>query len=281
MNITHAIIPVAGYGTRRLPIAKAVEKCLLPVLNRPIIDYTIQDCIKAGITTIIVIISEGQGGQFKQYYGHDRHLEGYLEANNKQQYLDMVQPPKGVHFEYVVQPRSAPYGTATPVALARHLVPKGRSAVVLMGDDMVYGERNVNPIAELVNEAGDAAAALTVKVPRHDVSQYGVLDVSKDGSLKHIVEKPRPDEAPSTMINISKYVFTSDLLDEVVKFYKEPPLPGREKYVTAEPLERYMSRGNKIKVVTAKGTYLDTGTVEKWLYANNFVAQREKLARTR
>jgi UTP-glucose-1-phosphate uridylyltransferase len=92
-----------------------------------------------------------------------------------------------------------------------------------------------------------------------------------------MAEKPSADEAPSIMINISKYVFNSDLLDEIETFYNEPSVPGKEKYINVIPFDRYMAKGGKIKVVRAPGTYLDTGTLEKWLYANNFVAKSQNI----
>lgn len=274
MAATHAIIPVAGWGTRRLPVAKAVEKCMLPILNRPIIDYIIQDCVAAGIEHIVVVVGE-QSDQFQRYFGRDENLEEYLTTHGKEDYLDIVKPPKGVRFEFVVQPRSAPYGTATPVALARPSIPKGERALVLMGDDILYGDDGQNPIAELIETAPDnESAVLTTEVKKEDVSQYGVLVCDNNGHLDHMVEKPSPGEVSSNMINISKYNFTSELLDEIEKFYHEPPEPGKEKFINTEPFNRYTANGGKIKVVRAPGTYLDTGTTEKWLYANMFIARQ-------
>lgn len=269
----HAIIPVAGWGTRRLPVAKAVEKCMLPILNRPMIDYVIQDCVAAGITHIVVVVGE-QSDQFQRYFGRDENLEEYLMTHDKEDYLDIVKPPEGVEFEFVVQPRSAPYGTATPVALARPSIPKGERALVLMGDDVLYNHEGKNPIAELIEAApDDESAVLTTEVELNNVSEYGVLVCDDNGHLDHMVEKPTPEEAPSRMINISKYNFTSNLLDEIEAFYHEPPEPGKEKFINTEPFNRYMANGGKIKVVRAPGTYLDSGTMEKWLQANMFIAR--------
>lgn len=276
MSIKHAIIPVAGYGSRRLPVTKAIDKCMLPVLNRPIIDYVVQDCVRAGIKHIILVVSE-QNEQFMRYFGHNPGLEKYLKDQGKTEYLEIIKAPEDVTFEFIVQPADAPYGTATPVALARPSIPKGESAVVLMGDDILYTGDERNPIADLIEAAGEDSAALTTEVDRSEVSAYGVLVIDSDGNLDHMVERPSVEEAPSTMINISKYVFSSDLLDEIETFYNEPPVPGKEKYINVVPFDRYMTKGGKIKVVRAPGTYLDTGTLEKWLYANNFIAKNQNI----
>lgn len=271
MNCKYAIIPVAGYGSRRLPIVKAVEKCMLPVLNRPIIDYVIQDCVDAGIDHIVVVVGQ-QSQQFQRYFSRDEDLENYLRTHGKENLLDVVQPPKGVNFEFVVQPPEAPYGTATPVALARQLVPAGEPALVLMGDDLLYSRQN--PIKALLDAAeADESAILATEVPSAEVKHYGVLALDENGYLTHMVEKPSPEEAPSRLINISKYLFTSDMLDEIETFYHEPLIPGQEKYINIEPFKRYRSKGGRIKTVRAPGKYLDVGTLTSWLEANLFIAR--------
>lgn len=276
MLCKHAIIPVAGYGSRRLPVTKAIEKCMLPVLNRPIIDYVVQDCIRAGIKHIVLVVSE-ESEQFTRYFGRNPGLEKYLIDHDKTEYLEVIKTPEDITFEFVVQPADAPYGTATPVALARPSIPKGEAAVVLMGDDILYTGDERNPIEELIAAAGQDSAVLTTEVDRSEVSGYGVLVCDDDGNLDHMVEKPSAEEAPSTMINISKYIFNSDLLDEIETYYREPIAAGKEKYINVEPFNRYMAKGGEIKVVRAPGTYLDTGTLEKWLYANNFIAKIQNI----
>lgn len=274
MTCKHAIIPVAGFGSRRLPVTKAVEKEMMPVLNRPIIDYVVRDCVRAGITHIVMVVAEGSD-QYQKYFGANKEIEDYLIEHGKEEYLEYVKPFEGVEFEYVVQTRDLPYGTTTPVALARPYIPAGEAAVVLMGDDVIYATDGSNPIAELIEQSGDGVGLLTAHMAEERLSRYGVLATDAEGYLTHMVEKPAPQDAPSDMINISKYIFTSEVLDEVVKYYNEPATPGREKYVNLEPLERYRARGGKIKVVPTSGIYLDVGTVEGWLHANMAVAKAE------
>ena len=100
MNITKAIIPVAGWGTRRLPITKSIEKCMLPIGNRPMVDYVVQDCIDAGITDIYFVVSE-DSSQLQSYYAANAALETYLEAHNKTEMLSLVTPPVA-RFHYII-----------------------------------------------------------------------------------------------------------------------------------------------------------------------------------
>lgn len=277
MKINHAIILLAGYGTRRLPISKAVEKCILPVLNRPIIDYIVEDCVRAVIDHIVFVTSEG-ASQVQKYYSRDTVLERYLREHGKdQKYLDMITPPE-VNFDFVEQSNEllfGQYGTNTAVALARPLIPKGESALVIMGDAIMYDGGDGNPIADFIKTAGTDSAVMGMEVPRKEVFRYGVLVTKDDGYLDHMVEKPSVEDAPSNVINLGEYVLTSDLLDETTRFFDESYPPGKEKYVNLEPLDRYIQKGGKVKVVPASGTYLDVGTVENWLRANIVVAQNE------
>lgn len=268
MKISKAIIPVAGWGTRRLPITKTIEKCMLPVGNRPIVDYVVQDCIKAGITDIYFVISE-DSIQLKSYYSENMQLNDYLEQNGKEKSLPFVTPPRNVNFHYIVQP-SGKYGTAIPVALAMEEVGLDEPVVVLMGDDFIYNEDGSSEVQRLLDETGESSL-LGVNVPKSEVSRYGVLEMDKNNEFIQVVEKPSIEDAPSTLINVSKYVLSPELLKEVVKYSKEEILEGE--YVITEPINRYVKNGGKLKVVQAKGQYLDGGSVDGWLHANNVVCK--------
>src|SRR5688572_29239159 len=151
MKPTKAIIAVAGYGTRRLPITKTIEKCMLPIGNRPIVDYVVEDCINNGITDIIFVVGE-RHEQIKNYYsGHNEQLESYLEAKGKTRELEQVKTlARGVTFSYVVQDRDQPYGTATPVALCAELVEPDDLVLFLAGDDFIYNPDGPSAITQLL-----------------------------------------------------------------------------------------------------------------------------------
>jgi len=268
MTITKAIIPVAGWGTRRLPITKSIEKCMLPIGNRPIVDYVVQDCLAAGITDIYFVVSEGST-QLEAYYGDNAELTTYLVANNKEALLPLVQPLRGVNFHYVTQPNNGKYGTAIPVSLVVPQLERGESVVVLMGDDFIYNADGSSEVARLLAATPEGGnAMLGVNIPREQVSRYGVVDFDANHNFVRIVEKPSVETAPSTLINVSKYVLNYDLLTAIAN-YSEIVLSG-EYYVT-DPINQYIGNGGSLKVVEAAGQYLDGGSVEGWLHANNVV----------
>lgn len=267
--ITKAIIPVAGWGTRRLPITKAIEKCMLPIGNRPTVDYVVQDCIKAGIQDIYFIVGE-ESAQLQTYYGDNGALNTYLIANGKEEMLPLVTPPRNVRFHYIVQPNNQRYGTAIPVSLALPEISAGESVVVLMGDDFVYNADGSSEVARLIAATPENGnAMLGVAIPRDQVGRYGVLELNGQHEFVRIIEKPEPAHAPSNLINVSKYVLNYDVLMAIAR-YCELQLSG-EYYIT-EPINQYVLGGGTFKVVEARGQYLDSGTVQGWLQANTVVA---------
>jgi len=269
MSITKAIIPVAGWGTRRLPITKAIEKCMLPIGNRPIVDYVVQDCIKAGITDIYFIISE-KSTQLRDYYRENTDLNDYLCQNGKNNMLPLIAPPK-IRMHYITQPSYGKYGTAIPVSLVIPLLGMNESVVVLMGDDCIYRKDNESEVARLIKAAGKDSSMLGVPIPQEDVSRYGVIETNKKGEFVRIIEKPSPKKAPSNIINVSKYVFNNKALKIIEQYAKKDNING-EYYIT-DPINKYVSKGGRLKVIKAKGQYLDSGTVKGWLKANQIVIE--------
>lgn len=262
-----AIIPVAGWGTRRLPITKTIEKCMLPIGNRPIVDYVVEDCIKAGITEIIFVVGE-QSNQLQSYYGQNVMLEDYLIAAGKTDALDMIRPPKDIVFHYVTQPQNSKYGTAIPVAMAAAQYDCSDGAVVLMGDDFIYHPDATSEVARLITAADGGSSLLGVEVAPDKTHLYGVLQMSDSNVFEKIVEKPKSGEAPSNLINVSKYVMGPELIAEVSAYAEESI--GGEYYIT-EPINRYTEKGGVISVLPAEGEYLDGGTLEGWLAANQTI----------
>jgi UTP--glucose-1-phosphate uridylyltransferase len=268
-KITKAIIPVAGWGSRMLPITKAVEKCMLPIGNRPVIDYIVQDVIAAGVTDIYFVVGE-QSTQVQAYYGSNQALEDYLVAQGKQDKLPLVTPPSGVEFHYIVQPSGGKYGTAVPVGLVNDYIDEGERVAVIMGDDFLYSAEGVNDIARLIEAAGDEGGSMIgVSVPESEVSRYGVLQLDSEGNYQQIVEKPSVEESPSNLINVSKYVLPKSAIAAAVDIAISPTIG---EYLITDVINEYVDAGGSIKVIEASGRYLDAGNPEGWLHANNVVA---------
>lgn len=269
MNVTKAIIPVAGWGTRMLPITKSIEKCMLPVGARPVIDYVVQDVIAAGIKDIYFVVGE-QSDQLESYYRSNIQLNDYLRKKGKSELLKKVSPLAEVNIHFITQPSSGAYGTAVPVGLAAEYINEGESALVLMGDDFVFNPNGANQIRRLIDEASaEGAAMFGVAVPRESVSRYGVLRLDERGNYQAIVEKPSVEEAPSNLINVSKYLLPKALIGEAAKI---APNPARGECEITDVVNNFVAKGGKIAVIQPDGEYLDCGNPAGWLAANNFVA---------
>lgn len=271
-TIRKAIIPVAGWGTRRLPITKAIDKCMLPVGNRPIVDYVVRDCIKAGITDIYFVINKGST-QLQQYYSDNPALNQFLEYNRKQDLIELARPPQSVTFHYVEQDSNDKYGTAIPVSLVFPQLQKGESVVVMGGDDFVYNADGSSELTRLISATPEGGnAMLSAPVDPQEASRYGVIDFNEDtGVFAGIVEKPPIGQAPSNQINISKYVLNYDILRRI-HGYAQLDVSG-EYYVTAV-ISQAAVEGTPFTVVPAVGQYLDCGNVHGWLQANQLLVNR-------
>lgn len=268
-HVTKAIIPVAGWGTRRLPITKAIEKCMLPVGNRPVVDYVVRDCIKAGITDIYFVINKGST-QIQQYYSDNERLNQFLAYNGKQDLIDLARPPQTVTFHYIEQDSNAKYGTAVPIALAFPYIKKGESVLFIQGDAFVYNTDGSSEAMRLIETTPvGGVGVMSSEVPIEEVSRYGVIDFNEDtGAFQRIVEKPSPDQAPSNQINLGNYVLNYEMLTRIYNFCQ---IEISGEYFIVDPISQYVLDQGIVTVHKALGEYLDCGNVHGWLHANQLI----------
>lgn len=271
-KVTKAIIPTAGYGTRWLPITKAVEKNMMPIGNRPVIDYVVDDLIRAGITDIIFVVGENSA-QLRAYYGDNEPLENHLKSHGKTEKLEEAKAlRKKARFTYVVQDRYQPYGTAVPLWLCRNLIKSGESFLFVSGDNIYRHQKGSSEAQHLLKsaeKAGVNAAMLAVKVPYEEVYKYGVVKLRHEGKLdlyEYIVEKPKVEDAPSDLNNATFWLFTTEIFKYAIDYVGQHQ---SGEYLVTDVANNFVAAGNKIAVFKTKGEYLDCGSVEGWLYANH------------
>ena len=278
-KITKAIIPVAGWGTRRLPITKIIEKSMLPVGNRPLVDYSVQELIKAGITDIYMVISNVEPCQVQEFYRDNHALNDYLVERGKADRLALAKTlPDHVKIHYTTQDPAGRYGTAVPIALVVEEYNIDEPVLVFMGDDFVWNPDGESAAESLIHslQNADESAILGVEIPKEKVDKYGVLSI-KDGKLTGVVEKPSVEEAPSNMINVSKYIMSKDLLRRIVSYVKSHDFgPLDQEYLVTDPIDEYINEGGVMRVAPTTGKYLDVGSVEGWVHANNVVTSYKK-----
>ena len=275
MKIKKAIVPVAGWGTRRLPVTKVIEKAMLPIGNRPLVDYVVEDCAKAGIEDIYIVIDEKPFSQIRAYYEDNEKLNNYLIARGKEDRVQLANTKRdGVNIHFFCQKNvDERYGSAEPVAQVVEEFGINEPTAILMGDDFSYnadGSSDLARLAELI-ETEEDSAMLATEIPMELVEKFGVLKV-EDGILTGIYEKPKRENAPSNLINISKYIMSPKLLQRIVKYCRENDFgPKDQEYLITDPIISHIKDGDKIKVMPIQGEYLDGGSLEGWLHANQVI----------
>ncbi len=266
MKIDTALITACGFGTRWLPETKSIQKEMLPVLSRPVIDYNLQDCMKAGIKHFVVAVSPDHN-QVQQYLQPPKSLEkhlsdhGKLEANRH--YLHEFDDVK---LTFININESLPYGTYNTVLSAKKYLEKLDAFVVFVGDDFVYNQDGSSEAAKLIglmNTNVDVVLDAATK-PKEELNRYGVLSVNSKGLLKTFIEKPKLGEEPSNLINISKYVFSSKIYDAIDEAYGKT---SNYEYVLVEAIQLLADK-RRVMVMESQGEYLDGGTIPNWLKAN-------------
>ena len=273
-KITKAIIPVAGWGTRRLPITKVIEKSMLPVGNRPLVDYSVQELIEAGVTDIYMVVSNTEPCQVREFYSDNIVLNDYLISRGKGDRVALTKTlPEHVKIHYIAQDANSKYGTAVPVAMAAEEYNLNEPVIVYMGDDFIWNPEGESAATSLINslQSETDSAILGVEIPKEKVDKYGVLEV-QDGKLTNVVEKPSVEETPSNLINVSKYILSADLLQKIVAYVNEHDFgPTDQEYMITDPIYDYIKQGQTMRVASTSGQYLDGGSVEGWVHANNVV----------
>ena len=273
-KITKAIIPVAGWGTRRLPITKVIEKSMLPVGNRPLVDYSVQELIEAGVTDIYMVVSNTEPCQVREFYSDNIVLNDYLISRGKGDRVALTKTlPEHVKIHYIAQDANSKYGTAVPVAMAAEEYNLNEPVIVYMGDDFIWNPEGESAATSLINslQSETDSAILGVEIPKEKVDKYGVLEV-QDGKLTNVVEKPSVEEAPSNLINVSKYILSADLLQKIVAYVNEHDFgPTDQEYMITDPIYDYIKQGQTMRVASTSGQYLDGGSVEGWVHANNII----------
>ena len=271
--ITKAIIPVAGWGTRRLPITKIIEKSMLPVGNRPLVDYSVQELIKVGVKDIYMVISNVEPCQVRQFYSENQALNDYLIERGKPDRLALAKTlPDDVTIHYVIQDPSGRYGTAVPVAMTAEEYDINEPVFVFMGDDFVWNPNGESAAESLLKSIKDPSESSLIGIssPHEALLNGGALTIENDQITK-ITEKPKPEQITG-LASISKYIIAPPLMQEIVEYVKSHDFgPLDQEYMITDPFASYIAKGGVIRVAKTTGEYLDGGTLQGWIHANNVV----------
>jgi UTP--glucose-1-phosphate uridylyltransferase len=214
-KVRKAVFPAAGLGTRFLPATKAQPKEMLPLVDKPIIQYAIEEAVAAGLTNIIIVTGRGKNA-IEDHFDTSYELEKLLEARGKSDLLEQVRAISNITVSYVRQGETLGLGHA--VLVAKDLVGDEPFAV-LLGDDIIDSRVPcMKQMVDVFERTGDPVIAV-YRVPRDEISAYGVIDGTPDPKddrvyrIRDLVEKPRAAEAPSDLAIIGRYILTPDVFE--------------------------------------------------------------------
>jgi len=266
--IRKAVFPVAGFGTRFLPATKAMPKELLPIINKPLIQYAVEEAIEAGCNTLIFVTGRNKRA-IEDHFDRNIELETALNLAGKQKEAQMIKHivPQGVECIFVRQPEQLGLGHAV---LSAERAVGNEPFVVLLADDFLISE-GPSATEGLVKAfwKTEKCQLSVMKVHKKDISKYGIIDPgATKGSVKGLIEKPKLDNAPSNLASIGRYVLGPSIFETL---RNQEPGYGNEIQL-ADSINK-MAINGKVESVLFDGQRFDCGSFEGYLQAINTVAR--------
>lgn len=274
-DIRKAVIPVAGWGTRSLPATKNIPKEMLPIYNKPVIQYVVEEAQRAHIKDVIFVTNRDKN-VIEDHFDHNLQLEDVLERAGKLDKLEEVRRvAEMVNILSVRQKRQLGLGHA--VMCARELVGDEPFAV-MVGDDLMFS--GVPGIGQLIEVAMAEKMPVigVMEVPWEKVSRYGIIDGEEVAPgvyrVRDMVEKPKREEAPSRMAIVGRYVLTPDIFD-----YLEKVKPGHGGEIQLTDALQAMAKERGMMAVRMAGMRFDAGDWAEFLSANIYFALQDESLR--
>ena len=259
-KIRKAVIPVAGMGTRFLPVTKSVPKEMLPIIDKPTLLYIVEECVDSGIEEILFITSPYKTS-IENHFDQSFELEARLAKSNKLKELEKVQKISKMCKIYYTR-QGEPLGSGHAIKMAQAFIGNEPFAV-LYGDDLMKSEVPVLKQLIDVYEKYDCNVIGVQEVAKELVYKYGIIEFESDDKIKGIVEKPSPDKAPSNYAGLGRYIVKPEIFEEIENLN---PGKGNEYQFTDAMLE--LMKKQDFRACKFKGTYLDIGNQFGYLKAN-------------
>jgi UTP--glucose-1-phosphate uridylyltransferase len=269
MNIvTTAVLPVAGMGSRFLPVTKASPKEMLPIIDKPLIQYIVDEAVASGIKQLVLVTSYTKRA-IEDYFDSNFELETRLRERGKLELLQSIKAllPSDVSVVYVRQPE--PKGLGDAVLCAEHIVGRQPFAVLLADDIIDANEPCLKGMIDRYQQTQGSVLAVE-QVGRDRIHQYGVVQLAENGlDLSGIVEKPTAEQAPSNLGVIGRYILTPDVFDHL----KNTPLGSGGELQLTDAIERLLAH-ERVTAFRFSGRRFDCGSKEGFLRATLAYAQK-------
>ena len=217
--IKKAVLPVAGIGTRFLPASKATPKEMLPIIDKPLVQYAVEEAIEIGIEEIVFITND-EKHSIKKHFENNQKLEQKLLRKNKEEFVEKLNPKifKDIKFHYVIQEEQNGLGDA--VLKAESLI-NGEAFALLLPDDLFFSKKSCLSQLSSIFLNTNASTIAVNKIDKNNIHKYGVIKPGKEKNeailIDDIIEKPLVDDAPSDIAVCGRYIFTSTIFDHLKK----------------------------------------------------------------
>ena len=273
--ITKAVIPAAGLGTRFLPATKACPKEMLPIVDKPTIQYIIEEALASGIKDILIISAHNKRA-IEDHFDRNPELELNLQEHGKTELLEQVKAIADVNIHYIRQ--KEPKGLGHAILCAKAFV-GGEPFAVLLGDDVVYNDKSpcLKQLIEVYNATGSSVLGCQT-VPKENVSAYGIVaseatDNKRIFKVNDMVEKPGVAEAPSRLAVLGRYVITPEIFKIL-----EHTAPGRGGEIQLTDALKVLAKEQNMYAYDFVGRRYDVGDKEGYLEATvEYALRREDL----
>jgi len=268
--IKHCLFPVAGFGTRFLPVTKTVPKELLPILEKPLIQYAVDEAYESGLTEMVLVINEHKSA-IKKYFEPFPYLESLISSSTKIDKLNCIKNiTKNCNLDFINQTEMLGLGHA--ILQGRHIIGNNSFAVVLP-DDLCHSENQsvMSQMQEIFEEHKDKCIVAIEEVNIKDVEKYGVIrykHLPEEENVFHVddmIEKPSPDKAPSNFAIIGRYILTPDIFKAL-----DRTKPDQNGEIQITYALRELARKGKVIAYKFEGKRIDCGSVEGYINANIF-----------
>lgn len=219
MNIKKAVFPVAGFGTRFLPATKATPKELLPIVDKPLIQYAVEEAAKIGVEEFIFITHHAKSA-IDKHFKHNENLYETLIKQGKENLADSIKDIGGANAKFLSVDQGQPKGLGHAIGCANDLIEEGEFFAVILADDLIFSEGS-NVLEQMKDQAEkyNKQVLALEKIPKKDISKFGVVNPNSiDGRISHlsgIVEKPSAADAPSNLAVVGRYIFKKDIFSHI------------------------------------------------------------------
>ena len=273
MNVKKAIFPVGGLGTRFLPATKSMPKEMLPIVDKPLIQYAVEEAANAGIEQFIFVTSRGKSA-IENHFDHSFELENNLVAKGKRQTLASAQEMLKIPGSYAYVRQQEPAGLGHAIWCARHLI-QNESFAVILADDLIFGQSTTK---EMIKNYTSGNMVAIMEVDKQKVSSYGIVKVDKSDKdlmqINQMVEKPSVENAPSNLAIIGRYILDHKVFDILEKQERGASQEIQLTDAISSQLDRVPCLGYRIK-----NERFDCGSKLGFLQANiSFALNRKDLS---